>query len=56
MFPDGIFTPAYGPIDNIMLTHHLFCFQLKATPFIKSLVLLVKDSVSDFNKYRKTPI
>lgn len=32
------------------------CFKLKASPFIKLIMLLVKERVLHFNKYRKTPI
>lgn len=35
MFIDRAFIPCYGSIYNIVLTHHLFCFTLKASPFIK---------------------
>lgn len=31
-------------------------FKLKASPFIKLMMLLVKERVLHFNKYRKTPI
>ena len=35
MFTDRMSIPCYGPSYNIILTHHLFCFKLKAYPLIK---------------------
>lgn len=35
MFTEKMSIPCYGPIYDIMLTHHLFCLKLKASPFIK---------------------